>query len=50
MLDSNLTIKTNKRIYGKFYGFFINEKIGFDNYKIKPILDKAIDSLKMKFK
>jgi hypothetical protein len=49
VLDSGLTIKINKRIYDKFYGFSINENIGFDNHKIKSKLDRAIDTLKMKF-
>lgn len=49
VLDSALTIKINKRIYGKFCGYYINEHIVFDDRKIEPILERAFDTLDASF-
>jgi hypothetical protein len=48
VLDKSLTIKKNKEIYGKFYGYDVNEKIKFPIIKVWKKLHKEIRILERK--
>jgi hypothetical protein len=47
-LDKTLTISKNKRIYGKFYGYEINENLDFYSPKILQKLNLEISRIKKK--
>jgi hypothetical protein len=50
VMDSILTIKINKRIYGKTFDVFhLKNNWGYDNHKISPKLERAFDTLDASF-